>query len=189
MRLFNTDTPDNWKQVFKDSVQVDYASIPTGEKETYVNEEGQEKTRMVTVDRAALGFQTETGRGKGIQWIPVEEIPDALSRLQHYAENGVDSTVVDDDWLNPAEAIDETICRVPRKDADGNAIEGQYDISFRVRMGKGSKSCRVPEEDFAEFVESLAGVTDQVPEALKLVEEKRAKAAAKAAEATEDSEE
>lgn len=189
MRLFNTNTPDNWRQTFEDSVQVDYTAIPTGETEKYENEEGQEKTRMVTEERAALGFQTETGRGKGIQWIPVEDISEAMSALQHYAENGVDSVAVDDEWLSPAEAIHETISRVKRKDSEGNVIDGAYDISFRVRMGKGSKSCKVPEEDFAEFVETLAGVTSAVPDALKQVEAKRAKAAAKAADAQSDSDE
>jgi hypothetical protein len=189
MRLFTNNTPSNWRQTFEDSVQVDYADIPTGETEKYTNKEGQEKTRMITVERAALGFQTETGRGKGIQWIPVEDIEDALSALQHYAENGVDSVALDDEWLSPAEAIHETISRVPRKDDDGNKIEGEYDISFRVRMGKGSKSCRVPEADFAEFVETLTGVTGAVPDALAKVEAKRAAAAAKAAEAQDGSDE
>lgn len=180
MRLFKNNKTTSWKDVFNDSVQVDYAPIPTGETEKYINEEGQEKTRQVTVERPALGFQTETGRGKGIQWIPVEDIEDAVAALQHYAENGVDSVAMTEDWLSPAETIHETITRVPRKDENDRVIEGEYDISFRVRMGKGSKSCRVPEEDFAEFVEMLASVTSAVPAALAKVEARRAAAAAKA---------
>lgn len=186
MRLFNTNTPDNWKQTFEDSVQVDYADIPTGETEKYESDDGIEKTRMVTEKRAALGFQTETGRGKGIQWIPVEDIPDALEALRHYAENGVESVVLDDEWLSPSESIHETIRRVANKDDEGN-ITG-YDISFRVRMGKGSKSCRIPEADFAEFVETLGGVTSAVPAALKQVEAKRAADEAKRAVAADSGE-
>lgn len=186
MRLIKTNTPSNWRSIFEESVQVDYADIPNGETEQYTNKDGVEKTRMKTESRPAFGFQTETGRGKGIQWIPVEDIPEALSALQHYAENGVDTVALNDEWLSPAEAIHETICRVPRKDDNDKVIEGEYDISFRVRMGKGSKSCRVPEEDFAEFVDMLQTVSTQVPAALKQVEVKRAAAAAKAAESTED---
>lgn len=166
MRLFTNNTPDDWRKTFSDSVQVDFAEIPNGNVVEVEDEDGVPSKKMETDTRAALGFQTETGRGKGVQWVPVEDIPDALSALQHYADNGVEAVSVSDEWLSPAESIHETITRIARRDSEGNKIEGKYDISFRVRMGKGSKSCRVPEEDFAEFVQLLSETIEYVPKAV-----------------------
>jgi hypothetical protein len=179
MRLIQTNKVTDWRSTFEDSVQVAYAPIPTGETYEHINEEGQKSKKMRTVDRAAFGFQTETGRGKGIQWIPVEDVSPALEALQGYAENGVESVTLNDEWLSPTESIHETITRTPRQDSEGNKVDGAWDISFRVRMGKGSKSCRVPEEDFADFVQSLTETSGAIPAALKQVEAARTKAAAK----------
>ena len=185
MKLNKTESKNDWRLVVEDSIQVDYADIPTGETRKVVNEDGQEKTEMITVERVSFGFQTETGRGRGISWIPVEDVEDALEVLSHYAENGVDSVAASDEWLSPVESIHETITRVPSKDSEGALIEGEYDVSFRVRLGKGSKSCRVPEADFAEFVETLKGTLDAIPGAAMQVEKNRNDKLAKAAKAAE----
>lgn len=186
MKLNKTAKAQDWRVVFDESIQVDYAQIPTGEiREVTDPDTNQTKKEMVTVERMSVGFQTETGRGRGISWIPTEEFEPALEALQHYAKNGVDSVSASEDWLNPTESIHETITKVPRDGGDG------YDIAFRVRLGKGSKSCRVPEEDFAEFVAMLTDTAEAIPDAVLAVEEARAeaeaKAAAKAAKAAQNS--
>lgn len=186
MKLIKTNTVNDWRKIFQESLQVDYADIPTGETFVHVNKEGQETTKMRTVSLPSLGFQTETGRGKGMQWIPVSDLDEVMERLNFYAENGVETVKASDEWLSPAQAIDDTICRVPRLDSDGKAMtndngEPLYNIAFRVRKAKGSKSCIVPEEDFPVLVSMLNEVLDSVPEALKTVEARRAEAQAKAA--------
>jgi len=189
MKLISTAENTDWRTVFEKSVQVDVAAIPTGAVYVVQDDEGRDQKKMETVDRVAFGFQTETGRGKGMQWVPTADLDSALDRLNYYAENGVENTVEAENWLSPPDAIDETIARVPRNDSEGNKIEGAWDISFRVRLGKGSKAARVPEEDFAEFVQMLNDVKACVPEAVIEVEAKIAKAvetaAAEAAEAAQ----
>lgn len=169
MKLINKAKSVNWRDVFAESVQVDWTDIPNGQTEKYVDEDDNEKTRMLTDRKIALGFQTETGRGKGIQWVPEDDISSVMDRLNHYATNGVHREEAAEDWLSPAETIDKTISRVPRLDTNGNVIPGEYDIAFRTRLGKGSKSCRVPEEDFQDFVAMLTQVIDAVPEAVDVL--------------------
>ena len=187
MKLINTNKVTDWRATFSDSVQVAYASIPTGETYEHENAEGQVQKKMRTVERPSFGFQTEVGRGKGIQWIPTDEVAPALEALTHYAENGVESVTLNDEWLSPADSIHDTITRTPRLNSEGVRIEDAWDISFRVRMGKGSKSCKVPEEDFAEFVQLLVDTSEAIPGALKQVEFNRQKAADKAAADAVDS--
>lgn len=185
MKLIQTNTPSSWRTTFRESVQLDYADIPTGEVVEVINDEGQKSKRMVTESRPALGFQTEIGRGKSIQWIPVDDVEETLDTLQYYADNGVDSVAASDDWLSPSESVHETITRVPNKDDEGNVIS--HDISFRVRMGKGSRSCRVPEADFPEFVKMLKDIKGHIPSAMQEVEAKRAEKERKLAQAKQDS--
>ena len=183
MKLNKSAKQTDWRKVVEDSIQVDYAQIPTGEVVEQTNEDGQTSKVMVTNERVSFGFQTETGWGRGISWIPVEDLEDSLEVLQHYADNGVEALAASEDWLSPAESIHETITRVPSKDSDGETIEGQFDIAFRVRLGKGSKSCRLPEADFSEFVQTLRETAGAVPDAVTEVKNARAKAEAKAAAA------
>ena len=179
MKLNKSATKTDWRVTLENTIQVDYAAIPTGEIIEVEDPEvkGKMKKEMVTEERMAFGFQTETGRGKGMQWVPVEDVGAVLETLQHYAKEGVENVVLNEEWLSPSESIHDTICKVPRE-----GDEDSYDIAFRVRKGKGSKSCLVPEEDFAEFVQSLVDTSEEIPGAVKTVNEERAKAAKKAEE-------
>lgn len=179
MKLNKNTTVLDWRQIFDDSLQVAFTDIPTGEVREVTDEKGRAKKEYVMEERIAFGFQTEQGRGKGVQWIPIEDVDAALDRLEYYAENGVDSVTANDEWLSPADSIDETITRVKRED-------GGYDISFRVRLGKGSKSCKVPESDFPEFVQSLRATQAQIPAAVEDVI--AAQAGKDAAPTTDDNE-
>jgi hypothetical protein len=180
-RLLSAPVISNWRSVFEETVQVDYASIPNGQFADIKDEDGIVRRQAVTVPTLSLGFQTEIGRGKGVQWVPVTEIDSVMDRLVHYATNGVETVTENEAWLSPAESIDKTICRTPAIDGDGDPIEGKWDIAFRVRMGKGSKACRIPEQDFKSFVELLSSASESVPEACAQVEKLRAKEEAKAA--------
>ncbi len=180
-RLLSAPVIANWRSVFEETVQVDYAHIPTGSFADVTDDDGITRRQAITTPTLSLGFQTEIGRGKGVQWVPVDDIDDVLSRLQFHSENGVNQVVENETWLSPAESIDKTICKTPALDGDGEPIEGKWDISFRVRMGKGSKACRIPEGDFKAFVAMLSDVIASVPDAIEQVEKLRAKEEAKAA--------
>lgn len=187
MKLFGKEKATDWRKTLEESVQLDYADIPNGEVYNETDKDGVEKRRMRTDRKLALGFQTEQGRGKGIQWVPVQDVNPVLERLSYYAKNGVEREELVTEWLSPAESIDRTIARVPRTDSDGNVIDGEYDIAFRTRLGKGSKACHIPEEDFGEFVSMLMSASESLPDAIQSIEAAAAEIEAKKAKKAADS--
>jgi hypothetical protein len=67
MKLLKTEKSSDWRNILEQSVQLDYAQIPNGEVYYETDEDGKERKRMRTDKHLALGFQTEIGRGKGVQ--------------------------------------------------------------------------------------------------------------------------
>lgn len=174
MRIKSQDKVSNWEQILDENIQVEYVDIPTGKFHEITKDDRISKS-YETEKHIALGFQTESGRGKGVQWVPIEHVEPVLDILQHFVDN---QDEIDSDfgpsWPDPVETIKETIRRIPRYDADGSIIPGAFDINFRVRPGKGSKAMSVPAEDFPAFVAKLRSYQPGIIEAVETLETRRA---------------
>ncbi len=138
----------SWKEVLDSNVQVDSVAVPTGKFHEIVKDDRISKV-YETEDKICFGFQTESGRGKGIQWVPVNHVDSVLETLMDFALNPEKIEDSSDAWPDPVQTIKETITRTPALDEDGNPT-GKFNVSFRVRAGKGSKSITIPAEDFLE---------------------------------------
>lgn len=129
-----------------------------------------------TSERHCLVFQTVTGseaRGKGSFTVPVEEFGSAVEALQGLDIDNLN--VESEGWLPVDECIRQTARRI--EDEDGN----EY-VSFRTRMGKGSKSINIPVDSWTEFVNDILPALSRAAEGQrKKLEQLAEKAAAKAA--------
>jgi hypothetical protein len=96
-----------------------------------------------------VSFAMNRGKGSGAQVIPVDQLPDYIDALDHFARNGVEETVEQN--YSAAETVRRTI-----------ALEEDGTLSFRARSGKGAKPARIAPDQLSSVTALLREVSPRI---------------------------